>query len=72
MVALALPARSYAVFTHAGHISRLHETVKQIWGVWLPASSLRYAHQPDFELYDDRFDPLSGEGEVDIYVPIGD
>jgi AraC family transcriptional regulator len=70
MVALAVPGGTFAVFTHRGHISHFHETTKQIWGVWLPASSLRYGHHPDFELYDDRFDGESGEGEVDIYVPI--
>jgi len=70
MVALAMPGNCFAVFTHRGHISHFQETVKQVWGVWLPASALRYQHHPDFELYDDRFDPTTGEGEVDIYVPI--
>jgi len=70
MVAFTVPGKWFAVFTHRGHISRFHETVKQVWGVWLPASSLRYSHHPDFELYDERFDPFRGEGEIDIYVPI--
>jgi len=70
MTALAVDGGTYAVFTHRGHISHFHETMKQVWGVWLPASKLRYAHHPDFEYYDDRFDGTTGEGEVDIYVPI--
>jgi AraC family transcriptional regulator len=70
MIELTVTGKCFAVFTHRGHISRILETVKQVWGVWLPASSLRYQHHPDFELYDDRFDPTSGDGEVDIYVPI--
>jgi AraC family transcriptional regulator len=64
------PGNCFAVFTHRGQISQFSETVKQVWGVWLPASSLRYQHHPVFELYDDRFDPITGEGEVDLYVPI--
>src|SRR5262249_12403307 len=35
MVALTIPASTYAVFTHSGHISRLPDTVKQVWGHWL-------------------------------------
>ncbi len=72
MIALTVPAGRYAVFTHAGPITRIADTVKQVWGVWLPASRHRRLPSPDFELYDDRFDPATGEGEVDIYVPIAD
>jgi predicted transcriptional regulator YdeE len=37
---------------------------------WLPASPHRHVPAPDFEWYDERWDPDSGEGDVDIYVPI--
>jgi AraC family transcriptional regulator len=72
MVALTVPASTYAIFTHSGHIARLSDTVKQIWGAWLPASRHRHVAKPDFEAYDDRWDPLTGLGEIDIYVPIAD
>jgi AraC family transcriptional regulator len=70
LTAVTIPASTYAVFTHTGHISRLADTVKQIWGQWLPAS--RYAHvpTPDFEYYDERWSPETGNGEIDVYVPI--
>jgi len=71
-IALAVAASRYAVFTHAGPITRIADTVKQVWGAWLPASRHRRLPSPDFEFYDDRFDPATGEGEVDIYVPIAD
>jgi AraC family transcriptional regulator len=71
MIALTIPASAYAVFTHTGHVSRIADTVRQIWGLWLPASSARHVRAPDFEYYDDeRWSPVTGEGEVDIYVPI--
>ena len=70
MLAMTVPANSYAVFTHTGHISRIGDTVKQIWGHWLPASRYRHMPAPDFELYDARWNPMTGEGDVDIYVPI--
>lgn len=70
MIAVTVPAQTYAVYTHRGHISRFSDTVKLIWGSWLPASTYRHVRGPDFELYDRRFDSDSGQGEVDVYVPI--
>lgn len=33
----------------------------------------RHVPAPDFELYDpERWDPATGEGDVDLYVPIAD
>lgn len=70
MVSYTVPACRYAVFTHKGHISKITHTVNYIWGTWLPKSSYKQAMSPDFELYDARFDPESGTGEVDIYLPV--
>jgi AraC family transcriptional regulator len=72
MVALTVPASTYAVFTHHGHISRLPDTVKQVWGHALPASPFVHVPTPDFELYDERWDPTTGEGDIDLYVPIAE
>lgn len=72
MMALTVPAGCYAVFTHEGHISRLKDTVKQIWGSWLPASPHRHVPRPDFEHYDARWDPQTGLGEIDVWVPIAE
>jgi AraC-like DNA-binding protein len=60
------------VFTHTGHIARFPDMVKQVWGRWLPASRYRHVPAPDFEWYDERWDPETGEGEIDIYVPVAD
>jgi AraC family transcriptional regulator len=70
MVALTLPARRYAVWTHRGPISTFPDTVKQVFGRWLAESKLPHAQAPDFEWYDDRFDPATEQGEIDIYVPL--
>lgn len=72
MTALTVPAGRYAVFTHRGHISRLKDTVKQIWGRWLPASSQHHLPRPDFEQYDARWDPQTGLGEIDVWVPVAE
>ena len=65
-----IPAARYAVFTHTGHISDLPKTVYTIWNKSLPDAGLDAAKSPDFELYDQRFDPRTGRGAVEIWIPV--
>jgi AraC family transcriptional regulator len=67
-----IPAGRYAVFTHRGHISDLPKSVYTIWNQSLPDLNLTPQQRPDFELYDDRFDPENGRGAVEIWIPISD
>jgi AraC family transcriptional regulator len=67
---IRIAARRYAVFSHWGHISGLRATVYTIWNKWLPGSGEVHADAPDFERYDERFDPESGSGVVEIWLPI--
>ncbi|MCH8478649.1 MAG: AraC family transcriptional regulator [Wenzhouxiangella sp.] len=67
---VGIPSARYAVFFHAGHVSGLKETIKTIWNHWLPNSGFQPAGTPDFERYDDRFDPQTGFGGVEIWVPM--
>ena len=69
---VTLPAKTYAVFVHEGHVSRLHETVKSAWD-WLPTSGrkLDEAGGPTFfERYGETFDPRSGTGEIEVWFPV--
>lgn len=70
MVACEIPAATYAKFTHKGPIADIKHTVEYIWGTWIPESGYELQDAVDFELYDDRFDPVTESGEVDIFVPI--
>jgi AraC family transcriptional regulator len=67
---VALPASRYAVATHEGHISQLPQTIDKIWTQWIPDSSLKPAKAPCFERYDENFDPHSGLGRVEIWIPL--
>jgi AraC family transcriptional regulator len=67
-----IPEQKYAVFTHRDHISTIRRTVNTIWNQWLPASGLKAADAPNFERYDESFDPLTGNGGLEIWVPIKD
>ncbi len=65
-----IPSGTYAVFEHRGHISAIRSTVYTIWNQWLPQSGRDHAGTPDFERYDERFDPHTGAGVVEIWVPL--
>jgi AraC family transcriptional regulator len=65
-----IPEEKYAVFVHRDHISTIRRTVNTIWNQWLPASGLKVADAPNFERYDERFDPLTGNGGLEIWVPV--
>lgn len=67
--------QTYAVFTvsltKAEPIGKqMGRAYKYIWDSWLPASDYDFAEAPDFEYYDERFDPAAMTGEVDIYIPV--
>ena len=65
-----IPEAKYAVFTHAEHISTIRRTINTIWNHWLPISGLKAADAPSFERYDENFDPLTGNGGLEIWVPV--
>jgi AraC family transcriptional regulator len=70
---VSMPARKYLVFPHRGHISKLHLTCEMI-SEWLPTSgyeAAKAAGAPDFfERYSEEFDPHSGMGGIEVWIPI--
>jgi AraC family transcriptional regulator len=69
---MRVPAQRYAVFTHHGHVSTLHVTWASIWEDWIPRSGYQMANTPEFERYDERFDPRSGSGVIEVWCSIRD
>jgi AraC family transcriptional regulator len=65
-----IPAQSYLVFRHRGHVSGIAATWQAIMNRWLPESGLRMANAPNFECYSEDFDANTGLGRVEIWVPI--
>jgi AraC family transcriptional regulator len=70
LVTLELPARPYAVFEHRDHISRLTETYRKIWNEALPAVGRVVADAPIVERFNPRFDTRTGEGGVQLWIPL--
>ena len=67
---IRIPEQRYAVFTHSDHVASIRRTVNTIWNQWLPASGLKAADAPNFERYDEKFDPATGNGGFEIWVPV--
>jgi AraC family transcriptional regulator len=65
-----IPEQRYAVFTHRDHISTIRRTVNTIWNHWLPSAGLKAADAPNFERYDENFNPMTGDGGLEIWIPV--
>ncbi len=69
-----LPKASYVVFritlTGAPVHPQLKAAMGVIWGELIPASGLRIADGPDFELYDSQFTPNRPGAVIDFHVPV--
>jgi AraC family transcriptional regulator len=65
-----IQAQRYAVFSHRDHISTIRRTINTIWSKWLPESGLKAADAPCFERYGAEFDPRTGTGGLEIWIPV--
>ena len=74
-VTVRIPAQSYAIFSHDGHVSTIRDTARRIGEEWLPDSGREIAQisagQPNLiERYGKEFDPQSGTGDIELWLPI--
>jgi AraC family transcriptional regulator len=69
---LRVAAQRYAVFTHKDHVTTIRSTMHTIFSEWLPSSGHRLADAPVLERYDGRFNPRTGMGGFEIWVPLKD
>jgi AraC family transcriptional regulator len=67
---LRIAPQRYAVFTHRANVAEVRRSFHTIWNRWLPQSGCETVDAPDFERYDASFDPGSGEGGLEIWVPV--
>lgn len=70
MIIKTISAQDYVVFTHIGQSDNLETTYKYIYGTYFFKSSYELENAPDFELYDNRYEPNSETSEIDIYIPV--
>ena len=65
-----LVPQRYAVFSHTEHVSSIPKTIDAIWSKWVPDSGLNVAEVPCFERYTDDFNPQTGMGGMEIWIPV--
>jgi AraC family transcriptional regulator len=65
-----IPEQTYAVFSHRDHVSTIRRVWFTILNQWLPQSGRRVAEGPEFERYGEEFDPTTGNGGFEIWIPI--
>lgn len=66
-----VPAGRYAVFTHIGPYTKLHETWNAIYRDWLPTTDVALGDEPPFELYvNDPIETPPEELRTDIHIPL--
>jgi AraC family transcriptional regulator len=68
MVSFEVPGGKYAVFTTT--LPKIGETFHNAYDAWLPQASYQPAGGPEFELYDERFDPQDPNSTFELYIPI--
>lgn len=61
---------SYAVFEHNDHVSTIFDSYTAIWNESLPAMARTVADGPVLEFHKDEFDPDTGFGGLQIWVPL--
>ena len=68
MVSFEVPESKYAVFSTT--LPRIGETFDNAHHTWLPQSGYQPTRAPEFEAYDERFDPQDPESLFDLYIPV--
>jgi len=70
LIQLTVPAQTYAVFAHTGHISEIGQTFHAIWNDWAPPDGRAIADAASIERHMETFDTRTGYGGVEIYIPV--
>ena len=68
MVRKQVPAQTYAVFKTT--LPEIGQTMDAIYQTWLPASGYQRGDGPEFEYYDEDFDPAHGKLDFFMYIPV--
>jgi len=70
-----IPSQTYAVFEHRGSVQFIRNTIDFAFDQWLPQSHYQHFPQQEyslhfFERYGEQFNPHTGEGDVEIWLPV--
>jgi AraC family transcriptional regulator len=67
---LQIAASDYLIFRQSNHVSAIGRVFAAIYGHWLPGSGHNVASAPIIEHYTTTFDPPTGNGGFEIWLPL--
>jgi len=67
---MRIDERYYAIFEHREHVSSLRAAWASVFEWLADSGEYESAHRPDFEVYDESFDPRTGVGGVEIWIAV--
>jgi len=70
LTSLSVPSQRYAVFSHPGHIAGIRAFCAAIWEKGIPAAGVKPVDAPTLERYGPEFNPLTGLGGFEVWIPI--
>ena len=70
MTGVSLGPWQYAVFTHNGPVSTIRETWDSVYSIWFPNADKKPDGNLSYERYGEIFDPATGLGEIEIWIPV--
>lgn len=70
MARVRVAAQRYAIFARGDHISNMRNVIGAIMKDWLPNSGREMADAPMIEYYGPEFDPVTGNGGWEIWIPL--
>ncbi len=65
-----LPGGEYAVFIHNGPVTTFPNTMRYIFGSWLPASEYEMDNREHFEILPENYKPMDPKAREEIWIPI--
>lgn len=65
-----LEGGKYAVFIHYGPAAAAADTMKYIFGEWLPRTEYSLDNREHFEILPEGYNPMDPHAEEEIWVPI--
>ncbi|TGL60505.1 AraC family transcriptional regulator [Leptospira sarikeiensis] len=68
---IKIPTQKYAVFSHKGHIAGIRATFAAA-GKWFPDSGVKPFEGANLERYGKEFNPMTGQGGLEIWIPVED
>lgn len=72
--AIRIAEHPFAIFRHSGHIAEMPAVCNAVYGEWCATSSHKPAEIPIqmLEYYPETFDPMTGAGGFEIWLPLAD